>query len=344
MSSAAAHGGGKKSARPDNVALSDEAREALAGVTTTTSECAEGICCAPGAPCASAKVLDTILEFVTERSLDPAAVSAGAASAAGAALPTADTPEAAAVRAAAVALGCGSESDLLANAALRRFAAAHGLPPRAFDRELALRFKAPGPRDSLALLSNYDLDGVLQRWARVFPEFFPCPFAMMDFDTNGDLFGEIDMAEILGGLAATDLGPGIGLIQRKAACLGCVVNTDTSSGPGRHWVAVFVDCRPAKDAWSVEYFNSAGRPPPKVMTRWMERTRARLAALRAGGEVRTVAVTDVDHQESQTECGLYALYYIRRRLEKVPHSFFEEVLVPDEAMTAFRRHVFRRGA
>ena len=52
-------------------------------------------------------------------------------------------------------------------------------------------------------------------------------------------------------------------------------------------------------------------------------------------------MTDMDHQESRTECGLYALFYIRRRLEGTPLSFFEERPVPDEAMTAFRQHVFR---
>ena len=100
----------------------------------------------------------------------------------------------------------------------------------------------------------------------------------------------------------------------------------------------------------MEYFNSAGRPPPKPMIKWMERTAARLAEYRTskagpltpeGVAVTTVAVTDVDHQESQTECGLYALFYIRRRLEGAPYKLFFEQLVPDAAMTAFRKHVFR---
>ena len=81
----------------------------------------------------------------------------------------------------------------------------------------------------------------------------------------------------------------------------------------------------------------------------MERARAQLAGCRAAlpggrGDVVTVPVTDMDHQESQTECGLYALYYIRRRLEGVPYAFFFEQLVPDAAMTAFRAHVFRAAA
>ena len=85
------------------------------------------------------------------------------------------------------------------------------------------------------------------------------------------------------------------------------------------------------------------------MVAWMEKARARLADARAQSTdaranahaVATVAVTDVDHQESQTECGIYALYYIRRRLEGTPIEFFREQIVPDAAMTAFRAHLFR---
>ena len=78
--------------------------------------------------------------------------------------------------------------------------------------------------------------------------------------------------------------------------------------------------------------------PRRAMTNWMQKSCTRLSERH---ETIAVAVTDLDHQESQTECGLYALYYIRRRLEGTPYSFFFERLVPDAAMTAFRQHVFR---
>ena len=79
------------------------------------------------------------------------------------------------------------------------------------------------------------------------------------------------------------------------------------------------------------------------MVAWLERTRGRLAALPGAPPVRVVAVTDMAHQRSQTECGLYALYYIRRRLEGAPYCDFFETRVPDAAMTAFRQHCFRDG-
>lgn len=258
-------------------------------------------------------------------------------------LPTADTPEAAVVREAAAVLGCSSESCVLVKLRQRRLVSEQDI-----RAEFARRFKPAGPRDSRALLSNSNIDGVLRRWADEFPDFCPCPFAMADFETNGDAFAQADPAQLrLDGEA------------RGAPCrtFACVHNTDVSSGPGIHWVAVFVDMRPepaGPGQWSVEYFNSAGRPPARPIVRWMERVRAQLVAARAqlsagkelpaeAGKVETRAVTSVAHQKSQTECGPYALYYIRRRLEGAPIDEFADPLrrVSDAAMEEFRRHLFR---
>ncbi len=342
-------------ARPDNVGVDrGEATLEALGVTTVPDECAEGTDHKPGGPCASKKVLALLIDFVvdmqarsnedeprTKKHLKKITRERALEQALGT-LPTAAEGEA--VREAAELLGCGSESCVLAHPAVREFAAQSAVPARALDMELEVRFKAAGPRDSLALLSNYNIDETLQRWARVFPGFFPCPFAMMDFDRNGDLFGSIDMVDVLEGDVPTNLGTE--QVKRKSTCFGCVLNTDTSSGPGKHWVAMFVDCRPPPGSgpWTVEYFNSAGRPPPKAAAGWMARTRARLAEHRGdAGTVESIPVTDVGHQDSLTECGLYAMYYIRRRLEGESYTFFFRQLVPDAAMTAFRKHVFRSG-
>jgi hypothetical protein len=346
-------GGGRERAPQDWV---------FEGLGTTTEECAEDVVRTPGAPCASKRVVKAVAAYAkaaasekaaSEKAASEKAASEKAASekAASALLPSAPTAEAAAIRAAALALHCNSESCVLAHPDLRRFVVEKRLlPEAALNQELETRFKASGPRGSTGLLSNFNLDETLQRWARVFDEFHPCPFAMMDFDRTREAFAAADLPAVLEGRAPLDLGPGFGTVRRPAACYACVVNTDHSTGPGKHWVAVFVDARPPPGApWTVEYFNSAGHPPPKAMVGWMERNRARLAEYRAGlpscrgrvCDVISVPVTDVDHQESQTECGLYALYYIRRRLEGTPYSFFFQRRVPDSAMTAFRAHVFR---
>jgi hypothetical protein len=260
-------------------------------------------------------------------------------------LPAGAGAGAAAIRGVAQRLGCASESCVLAHPAVRQYAAAQG-SAEALAGDLKARFKAAGPRAGAALLSNVHIDETLARWAARFPDFFPCPFAMMDFERNGDLFGEIDLADVVGGRAVADLGPGRGRVRRPFASFGCVLNTDVSSGPGKHWVAVFVDARAGAGApFTVEFFNSTGQPPPRPLVRWMERARGQLDRFRAsqpaGGPVLVLPPSRVEHQRSDTECGLYSLFYLRCRLERVPPEFFAARRIPDAAMAAFRRHCFR---
>jgi hypothetical protein len=263
-------------------------------------------------------------------------------------LPTAPTAEAQAVREAASILHCDSESCVLSHPDFIRFVdTTLGVPPEKIAAEKERKFKTAGPRNSTELLNNFHIDETLQRWSRVFPEFFAYPFAMMDFDQTGEPFARLDIVDILEGRVQQEMGPGYKPVRRKNQCAGCVLNTDTSAGPGKHWVAVFVDAR--SPDWTVEYFNSAGRPPPKPMVKWMERARARLQehrSKRGGGRVETVAVTSVAHQDSQTECGVFALFYIRRRLEGISYTFFQDPkkVVPDDAMTQFRQFIFRDHA
>lgn len=309
----------------------------LETVTIPAGECAvdgEGAC-------SSGEVLDAIFEFADEVASTSRRAKAP------------ETVEAA-VELAATALGCGTEACVISNPEFQR---AVDLPASAVRRELAVRFKAAGPRDTTDLLSNFDIDRVLQQWAAQFEDFFNHPVNMMDFEATGGSLARVDPAAVLAGREAQIVAGG-DTPRRPCRTAACVLNTDVSSGRGKHWVAVFVDCRPedAGTPWTVEYFNSAGNAPPDPVTRWMEETAARLAPVRRrrgaaetrtvssfqrGAAVVTVPVTDIRHQESRTECGLYTLYYIRRRLEGAPAADFQSERIPDEAMIGFRKLVFR---
>lgn len=324
----------KKQERPDNVApLSHD--EVFKGLTTNTGECMES----NGGVCSSKRVVAVITDFVKDVAVRGDTGGSGRDSGGGQQSTTHQAPltdPVAAIKLAAKKTGCDSELCVLTSNLFQNYVVKKGMIDE-IKREVDIKFKPKGPRNNTELLSNFDIDGVMRKWAYKFDTFFPCPFAMMDFESNGDLFGEFGFQSMLEGNIAFEG------MRKKFDCFGCVVNTDVSSGRGKHWVAVFVDCR-KPDTWNVEYFNSVGNPPPKPMIRWMEKTRAELYDHRqrtGGGEVLSIPVTDVDHQESQTECGLYSLYYIRRRIESTPHTFFQRKLVPDDAMTEFRKHVFR---
>jgi hypothetical protein len=258
-------------------------------------------------------------------------------------LPTDGSAGARTVAKAAVALECKSESCVLGKLSgliVSRGAEAEKLLKRA----LARNFKPHGPRETSELTSNFDLDGTLERWAVEFPDFFPFPFAMMDFAAGGAPLARWSLAGILAGERTGG---------RPMQAVACILNTDVSTGAGKHWVCVFVDARDgrgksADSPVTVEYFNSAGNPPPRAMTRWMESAREKLIGAGdikgrgAVAHVETKVVTSVAHQRGDTECGLYALFYIRSRLEGRAPSAFEADRIPDAEMEKFRGHVFRR--
>jgi len=233
-------------------------------------------------------------------------------------------------------------------------------------------FKTRGPHDSTELLSNINIDAVLSRWAAEFNGFFNCQFSMMDFHEVPTQFGKISLANVMAGKVALNIGPNAQNVYRPADCFACVLNTDFSGGGGKHWVCVFVDCRPGVGKpWTIEYFNSTGNPPCSNIIKWMENAKEVLTiyrkkccvsgtasdAVRSGvkestdcseeiapgtmREVKAFPVSNVCHQESNTECGLYALFYIRARLTGHSYEVFRNERIKDADMILFRQYIFR---
>lgn len=304
---------------------------------TAPDECAHNPNRKPGEPCSSPAVIETIADFLsaTDRSsTDRSATERSAKSGAGAAP----------IESVAELLQCDSESCVVQHPKIRAHARKMGTDEQIAE-DLETRFKPPGPRNTTQLTSNFDLDAVLRQWANTeFPDFFPYPFAMIDFAETGGSLATIDPADVIRGSVPVSIGLSRRATDRRPCkVMGCVINTDYSTGPGKHWVAVCIDARPAgtaQDPWRVEFFNSSGNPPPPQVARWMEKTRDHLER-EFNVKVVDEAVSRLRHQKSRTECGLYSLYFLRRRCEGAPASEFRKTEIPDAAMTEFRKHVFR---
>lgn len=201
------------------------------------------------------------------------------------------------------------------------------------------RYRLSGPRDTTSWLLDGHLDGVLSQWALEFPDFFHCGYANMDFANYKCQLRDLDLAAVWRGEAAQTLLGGAE-VRRPCRTFACVLNTDTHRGPGEHWVVLFADMRD-RAIWSLEFFNSTGKPDTPEVATWMNRAAAQLGSLPACPGVRQLHGSSIVHQHSNTECGLYVLFYVRARLEGVPASYFRDHRVPDQAMRAFRRHLFR---
>ena len=199
--------------------------------------------------------------------------------------------------------------------------------------DLNLRFKGTGPKDN-QFLSNVHIDNTLRRWAAEFDNFYNCPFAMIDFELTGGALAAVQLRRVYLGQESQDL-PGQRSVKRPCRTFACVLNTDVSTGPGKHWVVVFVDMRGPE--WSVEYFNSTGNAPPREIVAWLGKTKNNLSQLNPKINIITYSIL---HQESKTECGPYTLFYVRARLEGVPTHTFHSTKIPDDAVQEFRSHIF----
>lgn len=208
-------------------------------------------------------------------------------------------------------------------------AAEEGLSRETIDAHKKM-LKPLGPAESRDWLSDKHIIETLRRWELQFSGFTGIPYAMMNFaDEKYD--NEFK-----------NFNP-VAALKSGTTAFACVLNTDTfPHGKGKHWVCVFVDMRGS--AWSVEYFNSSGRPPVQAMTRWMVLTRndLRQARQRAGEPpaVDDFVISRRPHQEGNSECGVYCLFYIWCRLNNVPHKLFEALRISDENVAAFRRNLF----
>jgi predicted nucleic acid-binding Zn-ribbon protein len=121
-----------------------------------------------------------------------------------------------------------------------------------------------------------------------------------------------------------------------------VINLDKSTGPGTHWVALYIDPRPGTR--SIEYVDSFGDPPPKrvndAITKMVKREFSHLPGLlqfKTNG-VKLQSVTSPN-------CGFFAIDFIRKRSNGVPFqeaTFFKKETRVAAGETAVKKakHVF----
>lgn len=198
-----------------------------------------------------------------------------------------------------------------------------------------------GPTD-VQLLSNVHIDGVMKVYAGLFPDFYPYNFNMANYASYSFRDGYIENTpDSLATVQFRDL------YADGFKCCGCIINTDKYQGPGQHWMALFADTR--GPTWTIEFFNSSGNVPAPEWVNWMVKTKMQAEdiaeKMKPRPIVELVKCSQIRHQQSRTECGLYSLFYIYARLCGVPVEYFMKSPIPDQLMFEFRQHLFnsKRG-
>lgn len=237
---------------------------------------------------------------------------------------------------------------------------AGSIAPEETTREKFTAFKIDGPTDK-KLLSNFNIDTVLRQWETHFDgtahgndaKFFAYNFNMKEWKTKSWSSGRVlNEPDTLESIKFEQLYYPQKSINRKGEvitdksfnCAGCVVNTDSYYGGGKHWMAIFIDWRDSKAGWTVEFFNSSGNNPSSS---WVEflvsmTSQMKTVASREGisPKVEYIVVNRKRMQKSKSECGLYSLFYIWSRINNFTHEHFQKYAIRDRYMYEFRQHIF----
>jgi len=198
-------------------------------------------------------------------------------------------------------------------------------------RILKTYFKTQGPYNSTNLLSNINIDGVLEQWAYHSEELFGknfkhIEFHMADFLDYDTPLKSLDMKNIV----------------EEYDCMAVVFNTDKSTGPGKHWLCIYGDFQhkgTEDDPYIIEYFNSSGNAMLVQVQQWICNVRD---ALRAQGiHLKYIyPLLSKPIQFSKTECGMWSLIYIKTRLEGKPPRYLYDTDMNDRDMIKYRRYIF----
>jgi len=170
------------------------------------------------------------------------------------------------------------------------------------DMLKTLLFPPPKPSewysDPDAWLSNFDIMKVLNQYQVSFPHFAFIGPSPIDYDTK--LHKNMCVCKNLCEFEVKKY------LDKSITKIGIVFNLDPHTKGGSHWVAMFVDL---KDDF-VFFFNSTGEKIPKRIQQFATTVINQGKELTPPKNITFHENTKMEHQKSNTECGMYCLYFI----------------------------------
>ena len=177
-------------------------------------------------------------------------------------------------------------------------------------------------------LTSTDITAVMKRYEAKYPQFEFIGPAPIDFDSPERNYGGCVWKELCDFSVADCL-------ERKKQQIGIVFNTDPHYKSGSHWIAMFVDLKKG----FVYFFDSNGAPCPKQID--LLRKRIQSQAEKAGKSLSYKSNVGARHQQKNTECGVYCLYFISSLLTgKHGVETFTSNKFRDQVMVRHRRVFF----
>lgn len=177
-------------------------------------------------------------------------------------------------------------------------------------------------------LSSVDIDSVEKQFAKLFPDYYYVGTVPIDFNKHSET-GTC----LVDSLCSLNIE---GLYQKGYRRIGIVFNTDVSTGPGQHWIALYCDIRPELVFPRVTFFDSYAERPSKEIINLMKRWKITWDATNIHSKPMATTYNKTRHQYENSECGMYCLYFHYCCLLGIPMS----KRIPDEVVRGFRGALF----
>jgi hypothetical protein len=189
-------------------------------------------------------------------------------------------------------------------------------------------FAPPSPKewksDPNTWLTNHDIEKVLKQYEYEYPSFKLIGAASIDFDKklkpNQCVYDELCNFRIKD------------YKEKGLTKIGIVLNTDPHTSDGSHWICMFINI----NLRYIYFFDSNGLVVPKEVTVFMNRIYEQTKEL---GTPFKIIINEIEHQKTNTECGMYVLYILISLLKKDTYPNFKKI-IPDSKVEALRKILF----
>ena len=175
-------------------------------------------------------------------------------------------------------------------------------------------------------LSSVDIQNVMKQFEKAYRCFEFIGPSPIDFDEH-KLYGECVWEE----LCKFNL---LETIKRGKSKIGIIFNTDKHDKPGEHWIGMFINVKKRQ----IVYMDSYGDEPPKEVNVLAKRIQDQSNKFGPMYDYHTV---EMRHQYSNSECGMYCLYFIIEMLkDNKDWKYFNNHKIPDKKMKKLRKIYF----
>jgi|UniRef100_A0A6C0CL98 hypothetical protein len=174
-------------------------------------------------------------------------------------------------------------------------------------------------------LSSLDIESVMKQYEKFYKCFVFLGPSPIDYDRH-KLYGECVWEE----LCKFNLSQEIKKNKNK---IGIIFNTHPHYKSGEHWISMFINIKQK----FIIYFDSNGNKPPSEVKKFVNEVTSQGKQL---GIDFKYYVNNIEHQETESECGMYCLYFIIEMLKDKSATHFLENKINDKEVFILRKKYF----